>query len=912
MKNYFLITLFSVLYINSGVSQELTPPIQNFSSVQYGAASQNWDIAVDENGIIYTANHQGLLAYDGQNWELFPLRSGSIIRSVYPTGKRIYTGSYKEFGYWSRDNRGEMQYTSLIPLLKENSMKSEEIWQILSFQDKIYFRSFGAVYSYDGSKVLKIVDVVSNEMLIHQDKLILAVGKRGLYYLNDNGDLTALPGQEIFQGKTIIDAESIGDSLLIGTREALFLFNGTKSKLYEDRVLNDLLKKYELNNILHLDNNDLLLGTVKNGIIHYEAASKTLQILNRINGLQNNTVLSMVRRNGKIWLGLDNGIDVINLDAPVRFYTDDTGELGAVYDMSVYNETLYLGSNTGVYYFKDNELRLVEGAEGHCWNLEVIDGILYSNHNTGIYRIFNNKFFPVENRTGTFDMFKPPGGPGKIFIGTYTGISTYEPVNNALTEYEDVNFPVKKILFENDGIIWATHPYEGVYRIGIGETYNKSIFLNKINAAGELDYRSEVVKINNQIAIHQNNRWYRYNSFLDSLEVFPELEEFNDFRMLLEDRDYYWLTGTTKNSLLYTNFKETRIHLSLKELNHRLVKGNENVVKLNDSVFYVTLSDGFAQVELPKLLEFKTREYVSTPLIKSLADSEGKRNLTGKQEISYKKAREIRFAVGLPDSDAVDFFYELKGSSSQKGKVENGEIVFQNLSMGKYDLNLFATSAQGLNSNKASMAFFINPPWYLSRTVQFIYVLLILTIIGIVYWVNKMKLRKHQLILEQKFKKEHQERLNNLEKERLMSEITSKRKELANTTMIAARKNEVLMEILGELNKDKDKFSNQFRIKNIITKINQAIKNKDEWMVFETNFNEVHEDFFKDLLAKYPKLTNRDLKLCAYLKMNLTSKEIAPLMGISVRGVEVHRYRLRKKINVDNSENLTNWLLVNF
>ncbi len=912
MKDIFLIALLSVLYVDFVVSQEFTPPIQNFTSVHYGAASQNWDIAVDENGIIYAANHQGLLVYDGQNWELFPLRSGSIIRSVYPNGKRIYTGSYKEFGYWSRDGRGEMNYTSLIPLLKENSMKSEEIWQILSFQDKIYFRSFGAVYSYDGNQVLKVIDVVSNEMLIHRNKLVLAVGKRGLHQLNDNGELTALRGQEIFIGETIIDVESIGDSLLIGTREALFLFDGNRSKLFEDKGLNDLLRKYELNSILNLDNDDLLLGTVKNGIIHYKTTNKTFQILNRIAGLQNNTILAMVRRNGKIWLGLDNGIDVINLDAPIRFYTDDTGELGAVYDISVYNETLYLGSNTGVYYFRDNKLHLVEGAEGHCWNLEVIDGILYSNHNTGIYRIVNHKFFPVESRTGSFDILRPPGGSGKIMVGTYTGISIYEPDINELIELDDIDFPVKKILLENEGIIWATHPYEGVYRIGIRDNYNSSLFLNKINAAGGLDYRSEVVKINNQIAIHQNNQWYRYNSFLDSLEVFTELEEFNDFRMLLEDRDYYWLTSTTKNSLLFTDYKDTQIHLSLNELNHRLVKGNENIVKLNDSVYYVTLSDGFAKVDLQKLIDFKTGEYVSTPLIMSMADSEGKRELSAKQEIPFKMSREIRFNVGLPDSDAVDFFYELEGSSSQNGKVENGEIVFQNLSMGKYSLNLFATSAQGLNSEKASMAFIINPPWYLSRTIQFIYVLLILTIIGVVYGVNKMKLRKHQLLLEQKFKKEHQERLNNLEKERLMSEITNKRKELANTTMIAARKNEVLMEILGELNKDKDKFSNQFRIKHIITKINQAIKNKDEWKVFETNFNEVNEDFFKDLLAKYPKLTNRDLKLCAYLKLNLTSKEIAPLMGISVRGVEVHRYRLRKKINVDNSENLTNWLIVNF
>ena len=182
----------------------------------------------------------------------------------------------------------------------------------------------------------------------------------------------------------------------------------------------------------------------------------------------------------------------------------------------------------------------------------------------------------------------------------------------------------------------------------------------------------------------------------------------------------------------------------------------------------------------------------------------------------------------------------------------------------------------------------------------------------LVYVINKRKLRKHQLIIEQKFKKEHEERLYKLEKQTLLTEINNKRKELANTTMIGAKKNEILLDIQGELSKDKENFSNQFRLKHLMNKINSAIKNKDEWKLFETNFNELHEDFFKELLLAYPKLSNRDLKLCSYLKMNLSSKEIAPLMGISVRGVEVHRYRLRKKMDLDSKENLTSFLIKGF
>ena len=87
------------------------------------------------------------------------------------------------------------------------------------------------------------------------------------------------------------------------------------------------------------------------------------------------------------------------------------------------------------------------------------------------------------------------------------------------------------------------------------------------------------------------------------------------------------------------------------------------------------------------------------------------------------------------------------------------------------------------------------------------------------------------------------------------------------------------------------------------------MNDSEDWKRFEVNFKELHEDFFERLLKEFPKLTPKDLKLCAYLKMNLSSKEIAPLMGISLRGVEIHRYRLRKKLQIETSEYLSSFLI---
>ena len=96
----------------------------------------------------------------------------------------------------------------------------------------------------------------------------------------------------------------------------------------------------------------------------------------------------------------------------------------------------------------------------------------------------------------------------------------------------------------------------------------------------------------------------------------------------------------------------------------------------------------------------------------------------------------------------------------------------------------------------------------------------------------------------------------------------------------------------------------------------QAIRNEDRLQKqdkeFDKYFDEVHEDFLVRLKEKHPDLTPKDLRMCAYLKMNISTKEIAPLMNISVRGVEISRYRLRRKLNIEQGINLTEYILSNF
>ncbi len=98
-------------------------------------------------------------------------------------------------------------------------------------------------------------------------------------------------------------------------------------------------------------------------------------------------------------------------------------------------------------------------------------------------------------------------------------------------------------------------------------------------------------------------------------------------------------------------------------------------------------------------------------------------------------------------------------------------------------------------------------------------------------------------------------------------------------------------------------------LKTIITTISKSLRLNDDWEFFQEAFNNADSEFLKKLKALHPSLTPSDMKLCGYLRLNLSSKEMANLLNITPRSVEIKRYRLRKKLNLQHEDNLGNYIL---
>jgi AraC family chitin signaling transcriptional activator len=146
-----------------------------------------------------------------------------------------------------------------------------------------------------------------------------------------------------------------------------------------------------------------------------------------------------------------------------------------------------------------------------------------------------------------------------------------------------------------------------------------------------------------------------------------------------------------------------------------------------------------------------------------------------------------------------------------------------------------------------------------------------------------------------------------LKNEQLSQDVDAINRELASSAMSLNSKNELLAFIQADL---KNNTENESRsIKSVISTIGKNINGKDPWSVFQEAFNKTDKDFLKKMKEAHSNLTANDLRLCAYLRLNLSSKEIAPLLNISVRSVEIKRYRLRKKMELTHEQGLVEYIL---
>lgn len=926
-----------------------------FTKLQYGAGIQNWAITQDLNGRIYVANNEGLLIYNGTNWQLYPLPNKTILRSIaFDSDGKLYAGAQNEFGYYAPDKTGSLVFTSLKKLLADADKTFADVWDIeISGQD-VFFRTNDKIFRLSGSKISVYKPVTKWVAMCRQNNLIVAQDEQqGLLIFNNDQWQNLIEKAALPEGFTVTDIISYSkDSSLVSTvKNGLYLLAGNSLKPFP---VKNISQGMNFTSLAILDKNSFLAGTYSNGIYQISYNGDVIENISSKNSLQNNTVHCIYKgAENNVWTGLDNGIAYIAYNSAIKHINPPAFNNGSGYSVTAYNGNLYFALSTGlqsVPLTTASDLSIIYGApktllNGLTWNLSVVNNQLLTGRDDGFWKITGNDATLVSASSGFWNYRTLSGTSVKqIAAGNYSGIRFFTENNGIFTDGGAVkSFNESSRYMEEDGKnIWVSHPYRGVFKINIA---NNAItqYTSKNGLPADLD--NHVFKIKNQVVFATPKGIYEYNEAEDKMQaaekytaVFGQMP----LRYLKEDeKGNIWFVQD--KMLGVADFSEVKpvIHY-IPELKNRILSGFENIYPYNTENVLVGAESGFYDINYEKYRQkiHPFKAYITVLKITGGTDSilyGGYGTINAEKsapiEIPYK-SNSLYFSFSASfysEQPGAEFSYYLEGFD--KGWSEwifTHEKEYTNLPEGSYTFHVKARNSPAHESEEYTYTFKIEPPFYRTWWAYALYLLAISFLLYIFYKLQEKRLSKKQqerrLADKKKFDEEQrrlayeheleieksEKELIKLKNEKLEAEIEFKNAELASTAMNLVQKKEFLLKIteeLNKLNKSGKETIDAYELKKILRSLSSEEKLDEEWKQFSIHFNNVHSNFLVTLKNKHPNLSAHELKICAYLRMNLTTKEMAQLLSISVRGVEINRYRLRKKLQLQPKEDLFQFLL---
>ncbi|PZR26346.1 MAG: hypothetical protein DI535_14595 [Citrobacter freundii] len=944
----------------------LVPEIINFDKNEYDAGIQNRVIGQGSNGLMYFANNDGLLVYDGTYWRLYALPNRSIVRAVLVDGDRIYVGGQQDFGYFYFDGRGSMAYRSLKELIPPGENDFADVWQVVKYENDIFFRSSKRVFRYTDNKIYasKSIDWrfigTSRGILLGQQYegglMMFAGGQWRPYKTN----------YDFSRNKMII--RSISDfgtdkAVMATLRSGLFVLDVNNLYRFDHPSVTKMSADL-IHSTCTIDTSRIIVATKLGGYYVMATNGNILQQISKKEGLQTNTVNNVfVDREQNIWLGLDNGIDLVVNNSAINRLNPNYENKSPGFTARVYDNKLFVGTNVGLYSMPlksgsgadimKGDFSLVKNSNGIVWGLSEVNGQLLMGKNDGAFRVVNNECVPFDTTSG-FWSFHAVGNQqpvSRMIAGTYNGINLYSFTDNKFKSLliQTVFESARYIVTIGDEI-WAAHPYQGLYKIGFTDsgglmnTQYKDVY--NILSSGH----NHLFKIRNQMVLLTRKGVYEYDRKMHDFKISSFFNQFfpaEYVSYLREDeKGNIWFIQDKKPGVIDLSKPGKPSVVYFPELNNRVL-GNDDefIYPINKNNVLISGDIGLYHIDYEKyanahqqlrvLLRNATASFQKDSILfggyQADCDTQNTAQLyTLARELSYKW-NSVHFDFSAPFyGGTVEYSYRLAGYEDEFSPwSKKTERSYTNLPPGDYVFEVKAKNSWVAESALSQFRFSVLPPWYRTVLAYFLYTL---AGVAVIYWFYKRQQRKYlaQLAAKQKaqqqefkeaqqrLKEKHQRELEMNEKEiirlkniKLEAEIQHNHSELASNTMSLLQKKELLNRIKDEIVRvqtEADPDKKEKNIRRIIKVINDQLEMDDDWERFTVYFDRVNNDFLKILKEKFPSLTPADLKLCAYLRLSLSTKEIADLLNLSVRGVESSRYRLRKKLELPNEMSLLEYL----
>ncbi|GAA4273070.1 transcriptional regulator [Aquimarina gracilis] len=888
-----------------------------------GFNAQSWDIDQDNNGLIYVANGDQILIFDGTQWKSTGTGFDVINRSLFVKNKdSIYFGADGQCGLLINKKYSDYEVVSLTTNNKDVVAHLEEYWRTHYIKNEVVFQTFRNLYVNHGNLITKIPAPYRFKWsYVVNDKLFVNDLKYGVFVLDQTNLLPVASDQNL--NEHIIGITSIKDKLVVIT-DTQGLFEVDNEKLIPLDFPNiEKIKKAQIFSFSKLRDGQIALGTVSNGLYVLNPETGETFNINKKSGLQNNTILSIYQdKEDNLWLGLDYGIDYVKLNSPLTYFYDYYGELGTTYAVFKKKNHTYLGTNQG-FYVTDNtsvntEFELL--LNGQVWNIEKVDEDIFVGHDKGAYLVKGKTLIRLGEDLGAwnFKKIKEPYQQAPFIVsGNYNGVSLYQNDNgnwnaNRLNGFEKSARYLEVDLNNN---IWVALRSEGVFRFELNyktKSLEKKAFYPLKDFAGQTLSMS---KVDNKIVITSNFNSYTYNYKKDAFDIVKIGKQKGDAPRIFKRNKEIWYVDDNNVTIEGENGL-----VEFHELKDQLIPGVLNIFALDKEHEIIPVFNGYSMYYKNQKTTSENSE--NDLLVRDFTSVNSSKLYFEGSEIPFSD-NDLKINYSLPVY-ANEILYQTKFNDQEWSNwTTKTEQTLFNIKEGSYVFDMRAKYNGKIK--EASLSFVINPPIYRTSWAYFLYILLFFGLIMAMVSFNRYKMRKQEtMLLEQKAEKlkkqEEKHRSQKLEQERkiielnnskLQDEIKAKSRELTQIAYVNLNKNKILKKIRDRIVKIQRSSEQKLptnKYNELLRLVEYYITDKES-KLFEINFDKSHQEFYEKLSKSYPNLTSKDLRLCAYLKMNLSSKEIAPLLGISSQSVDVSRHRLRKKLNLDSKDNLTNILI---
>ncbi len=468
--------------------------------------------------------------------------------------------------------------------------------------------------------------------------------------------------------------------------------------------------------------------------------------------------------------------------------------------------------------------------------------------------------------------------------------------------------PTRFIEVDYLGYVWALHPQKGIYRLELNENADSIVNTLYFSSLSDTSDIETISNINNQIVFLTSGHIYAFDNESKNFFLISSLEQglgeyVRSTQIIHYVKNSYWFI--LENRIALFNITRSMEAEKVMEFFHEykdLPWREQQIIELDAGTLLIPTRQAFATVSLNQLnndnrksaLSINRLVFSGRSQIRSIAPE------TTSKVVVPSRTNNLTVHIANPsrfEEAGREYRYRIPELGSQWYRTTSDNFTFLNLRFGNYHLQVREAAREEVNET----AFTVRRPFHMSGWAMLIYAIIIAVLIMTGVKIFRLELERHRRLIEYE-----------VGKNKLESELDYKSYELMLTMRYLIRKTDILRELHDKLDSLKT-FSSRLPVK-FIREMEQIIDHgldtqTEEWQKVMKNLKLSQEGFFRKLKEKYPSLTPNDLRLCSYLRMNFTTKEIANLTNISQRAVEIGRYRLRRKLNLSHDVNLTEFLI---